>query len=220
MKLLEWRVHPKSQELDLPEAILMPVFGPDMPGLAPEIAALLPSTSDPSGWTTKLPQSTAQKRTLCAGVFLGNPLLQRRRVLGDLQASGLAWICNMPSVCQHDADFIANLDEVGLGLERELNNLAACAAAGFRCIASVATPEDAALAQRLGFDRLFVLPKIRAHEGGFPSELSRNRAVAAIAEMPGPTSRVLLSQVKSSETAAPVVWPAQVQGVVEQPLPL
>lgn len=198
----------------------MPVFGAPKPGLAPEIAALLPSVADPSGWTTDLTQNAAQKRGLCAGIFLGNPLLQRRRILGDLQASGLSWVCNLPSVCQHDIDFITHLDEVDLGVENELTNLADCAASGFRCIASVATPEDARTALRLGFRTLFVLPKIRAHEGGFPSELSRTRAVAAIAEVPGLDDAVLLSQVKSSEIAAPVVWPAQVQAVVEQPLPV
>lgn len=220
MILFEWSVHVKSSGLTLPEAILMPVFGAPKPGLAPEIAALLPSNSDPSGWTRDIPREPAPQSSLCAGVFLGSPLLQRQRVLSDLKESGLPWVCNLPSVCQHDTDFVTNLDEVDLGMRRELTNLAACADAGFQCIASVATPDDARRATQLGFRTLFVLPKIRAYEGGFPSELNRSRAVRAVADLPELKGATLLSLVKSSETRATVVWPPSVQGVLEEPKPI
>ncbi|MEM9238925.1 MAG: hypothetical protein AAGB07_03020 [Pseudomonadota bacterium] len=220
MVLLQWTIHMKSAGMDLPKAILMPVFGPPKPALAPELAALLPSNADPSGWVRELPKGPDEKSGLCAGVFLGNPLLQRQRVLFDLKTANLPWVCNLPSVCQHDPDFVTNLDEVDLGMARELANLAACAEEGFRCIASVATPEDARRAVQMGFRTLFVLPKVRAYESGFPSELTRTRAVAAVADVSEAADVTLLSLVKSSETMATVVWPTQVQGVIEQPQPV
>ncbi|MEL7013978.1 MAG: hypothetical protein AAFO72_11945 [Pseudomonadota bacterium] len=210
----------KSAGMDLPPALLMPVVGAPQPGLAPDRAALLPHHADPSGWARKLRQGPDETRNLCGGIFLGNPLLQRQRVLADLKAANLPWVCNLPSVCQHDPDFVTNLDEVDLGMGRELANLAACAEEGFRCIASVATPEDARRALGMGFRALFVLPKIRAYESGFPSELTRSRAVAAVADLAMADGATLLSLVKSSETAATVVWPTQVEGVIEQPQPV
>ncbi|MEM9707669.1 MAG: hypothetical protein AAF871_02675 [Pseudomonadota bacterium] len=125
----------------------------------------------------------------------------------------------MPSVSQHDAEFVANLAEVGLGPRRELDNLARYQSEGVGTIAVIASPQDANYALSRGLTIMLVLPRIQAYEGGFPSELSRNRAVGDVADALGTAEVTLLSLVSSAEAAAQSVWPPQIKAVIERPGP-
>ena len=218
--VLSWNIHPRPESVTLPKAILTLRNEVGSSALAPEVAGLLPTQSDTISWLADLPETPEAEQNVCAGVFIGNPHLRKEQLRKTLSKAGLRWLSNLPSTCQHDDEFISNLNDVGLGPVRELETLAAFQNDGLDCIAAVGSAADAQLAVRLGLTRLFVLPKTRQYEGGFPSELSRNRAVAEIITAIGPDTTTVLSLVKESEVAVSVVWPSQAAGVIAQPKPL
>lgn len=206
-----WNIHPRDRDLDLPEAILTPRAPVTSSSLPIELAALLPTSGFDDAWLSKVPAGA------CAGLFLGNPLRQDTRTFKLLRDASIAWIANLPSVSQHDTDFIENLAEVGMGPEQELDRLARYQGEGFKCIASVSSAKDAYYAHNLGLKTICVLPQVRAYEGGFPSELVRNRAVSEVKDAIGDADATLLSIVTRAEAGARSVWPPQVSAVLERP---
>lgn len=206
-----WKIHRKSQVPDLPEVILTAPSGAPVSNLPPELAALLPTRPDEDSWISEIPAEA------CVGLFMANPLSQRNRIDTRLQDAGVKWVTNLPSVSQHDEEFIANLSEVGLGPRLELENLARYLRQGFKCIATVSSPKDATYAASVGLTNFLVMPHVQAYEGGFPSELTRNRAVAEVANVLAELPVTLLGLVSASEAAAKSVWPPQVSAVIERP---
>src|SRR5688572_7884509 len=81
-----------------------------------------------------------------AGVFATDPLRTDTSLIRQLQAADVRGVINFPSVSFIDGQASATLDQLGLGIEREIKFLVSCREAGLR-IAGVASTE--ATARRL-----------------------------------------------------------------------
>ncbi|MEM7520395.1 MAG: phosphoenolpyruvate hydrolase family protein [Pseudomonadota bacterium] len=217
--MLKWQVHSRAVNNSLPEAILT-VSGPAQPTTLPlEIAAHLPAEAEGGDWLDQLTK-TPELTNIAVGLLVANPMLLPQRVSAQLQTLGVKTVINLPSVAQHDPEFGAMLSEVDLGPQRELEMMISFREAGLSCIVAVATAQEAQSALAAGFDHLAVLPRVQAYESGFPSELSRNRAVASVAALPDAADATLLSLVTAAEARIPSVWPAQANAVIERPIRL
>jgi predicted TIM-barrel enzyme/DNA-binding NtrC family response regulator len=155
-----------------------------------------------------------------AGVFATDPLRTDTSLIRQLQAADVRGVINFPSVSFIDGQASATLDQLGLGIEREIKFLVSCREAGLR-IAGVASTE--ATARRLleqGVDFLIV-------HGGAPTRadpepdrvLARNVArlrrasttrVIALSQIapyvPG-SARVTLDRVVAPQPASKSVLP-------------
>jgi predicted TIM-barrel enzyme/DNA-binding NtrC family response regulator len=72
-----------------------------------------------------------------AGVFAADPLRTEGALIRQLKSAGVSAVINYPSVSFIDGSASATLDQLGLGIEREIRFLAACRQAGLR-VAGVA----------------------------------------------------------------------------------
>lgn len=222
--IIEWEIHerldkdaPKSaSKAGLPTHIMtgpVPIISDK---IALELAILLPNRKNDIEWLGTMDPTLFQSKRPCLGLFMSDPFLRIRHIAMSMQKMGLEWITNLPSVGQHEGRFLSHITEVGLGPEYELQQLYRFLEQGIRCIATIATKSDAEMAIDMGFDTLFVIPKVGAFEVGFPSQLSRDNMVRQISDLPRSDHIKILTLAKSSEIAAPNLWPRGTFGVVEQ----
>ena len=73
-----------------------------------------------------------------AGLFLGSPLVRADRLADALLEAGFGWVCNMPTVAQHEPSFTGFLDDVAMSLDRERHVSAVLAKRGLRVLHAVA----------------------------------------------------------------------------------
>jgi predicted TIM-barrel enzyme/DNA-binding NtrC family response regulator len=111
-----------------------------------------------------------------AGVFAADPLRTDASLIQQLKSAGVRGVINYPSVSFIDGKASATLDQLGLGIDREIRFLVACSQAGLR-IAGVAG--SAAAARRLleaGADFLVV-------HGGAPTHAAPDPDQALLEEV-------------------------------------
>lgn len=217
---IEWKIHERLDQ-DAPKAALpthiftgpAPITSDKIPL---ELAILLPNRKNDIEWLGTMEPNLFQSNKPCLGLFMSDPFLRIRHIAMTMQNMGFEWITNFPSVSQHEGRFLNHITEVGLGPEYELEQLHDFLEKGIRCIATIATKSDAEMAIEMGFDTLFLIPKVSAFEVGFPSQLSRDNMVRQISDLPRSDHIKILTLAKSSEVASPNLWPRGTCGVVEQ----
>ncbi|MGI9489504.1 MAG: hypothetical protein ACR2RF_27165 [Geminicoccaceae bacterium] len=218
--LLEWRVvlHPE-RNLDattLPTRILTPALSHASASLPLEVAILLP-TGAAADLEPMLKCAASTPATTAIGLFTANPFLNISQISRRLRADGVTWLCNLPSSTQHDDRFLEQLDDVGLGANRECQILEKFRSLGFRTLMAVSRPEEAKAAVATGATALFVLPRVGQFETGFPSARVREELVdlvrAAVPDWPG----AILGFAALAEETKRSVWPKTAGGVVLRP---
>lgn len=118
------------------------------------------------------------------GLFLADPNLVEPRLSRQI-ARGTDWICNFPSVGQHEVEFRRYLAEVDLDHPREMHMLSDLATAGLSTIATVSTEGDVAGAIAARPAALLVVPPVPAFADGdvrLDRRVALERAIAARAE--------------------------------------
>lgn len=91
-----------------------------------------------------------------AGVFAADPLRTDAALIRQLKTAGVGGVINYPSVSFIDGEAGATLDQLGLGIDREINFLAACRQAGLRIAGVAGTVAAARRLLEAGADFLIV----------------------------------------------------------------
>lgn len=173
----KWPIrHQGNQAIHLPDALLTAWTGAPAVDLPPPVALLLPT----GGGAQDLLADLDGMRPPSLGLFLADPNLVTARLSRQI-ARCCDWVCNFPSVGQHEHEFRRYLAEVDLDHAREMRVLTDLGAAGLSVIATVSAVRDvnAALATRPA--ALLVVPPVPEYASGavpLARRLSLERTVA------------------------------------------
>lgn len=193
-----------------------PFGGDDVPN---EVALLLPNR-DSLGFTRQALEADPDAAAgLAVGLFLADPFLDLAMEPRRLRKLGVAWIANLPSVEQQDAEFAQQLDDVGLDRSLEFARLAAFREADFGVIAVVADGEGARLALAADPAALFVIPRVADFAAGFPSFRQRGAMAAEVRRAIDGTSwrGPILGLGTADEAGHAGVWPESLDGLILRP---
>ena len=215
--ILFWRIESGSAPRQaLPSGICTPGT-PDLPEqMPPEVALLLPGPHS----AAPLPAKDRLPRGAGFGVFLANPILHIASLARELRAREITWIANLPSVIQHDEDFLRHLNDVGLGFAKEAALLRLLREAGLRVLAAVADAGQARQAAELGAAALAVLPPVAAFEAGFPSMRERAEQIARLRAGFPELRLPLLGLLSKAEGRLPATWPPGLNAGLIRPSPV
>lgn len=164
----------------LPDALFTAHVGFPATDMSPAVALLLPNTSGAQDLVADL----GNVQPSGVGLFLADPNLVEARLSRQI-ARGTDWVCNFPSVGQHEQEFRRYLAEVDLDHPREMRVLSDLAAAGLFTIATVSTERDVSGALAARPAALLVVPPVPAFTGGdvgLDRRIALERAIAARAE--------------------------------------
>lgn len=132
--------------------------------MPPEISLLLPRAGSAQDVVDDLPNSLPAGAGLA--LFLADPNLNPARLARRMRERRLSWVCNLPSVGQHEHEFRRYLREVDLDHDREMRALETLSGHGISTIATVSSPLDChAVAQAAA---VFVLPPLPDFSHGLP----------------------------------------------------
>jgi len=224
--VLEWRILPRNTELKssrpaFPASLvtLQPTIDPqELPVIVSLLLPNNPGTRSMIEWITgadSLYVNSVVADTV-VGLFLANPFLNFQIDGPGMHRTGLRWVANLPTVDQHDDDFVRELSEVRLDPELEFQHLRQLQAQGFSTMAVVCTETVASLAAEFNPTAVLVVPKTENFIGGFPSMESRHQKVKDIssilsqANWTGP----LLYLGLEAESADQQLWPDAVDAMV------
>jgi predicted TIM-barrel enzyme len=134
-----------------------------------------------------------------AAVFTVDPFRSAEEIIRRIKQSGLGGVINLPSISFIDGAAGATFDKLSLGVDRELEFLAGCSAAGLRIAGVVRTVAAAERLLEIGADFLV------AH-GGPPTSADRDPSIEAVrhigkSERPRKVPIVPLSFIISPERA-------------------
>ena len=217
LNILFWPIEPGSGlRRALPNGICTPHTA-DIPGsMPPEVALLLPGSHS----AAPLPAKGRLPPGAGFGVFLANPILHIASLARELRAREITWIANLPSVIQHDEDFLRHLNDVGLGFAKEAALLRLLREAGLRVLAAVADAGQARQAAALGAAALAVLPPVAAFEAGFPSMRQRAEQIARLRAGYPELRLPLLGLLSKAEGRLPATWPPGLDAGLIRPAPV
>ncbi len=91
-----------------------------------------------------------------AGVFAADPLRTQRAFIQRLKSAGVRSLINFPTVSLIDGEAGATLEQLGLGIDREISFLSACHDAGLRIAGVAGSVRAARELMRAGADFLIV----------------------------------------------------------------
>jgi hypothetical protein len=152
-----------------------------------------------------------------AGLFLANPFLHVERTARRLRTQRVQWVANLPSVTQHDNDFVDRLADVDLGFGKELTVLEAFTRHALKSLVVVVRPGEAQQAVEAGCTALFVMPPVEAFEAGFPSARYRADQLAAVRAAIPDFEGPLLCLLSQAEQTRPATWPTGASAAVIRP---
>lgn len=191
--LLHWQIWRPHAPAPVPAGILTFAPGGADLGLPPEVAVHLPTTagnqvlldalSQPAGSlrTTAAKDKAAKDKAVrdkAAGLFMADCFLHVERTAQILRAAGIEWVCNLPTVGQHDRAFQNVLSQVDMGVDRELAVCEAFRTRGFRLLVAVSGADEAAQWASLNPEAIAHVPALAAFRTGRPA-LSQRRAAEA-----------------------------------------
>lgn len=183
-----------------------------------EIEQLLPTNQGADVWRSDLQFLLPIDNTTAVGIFMVDPFFSQSLFASALKARSIDWVCNLPSVVQHDSEFLTSLEDVNLGHNQEMACLAEFTRLGLRGLVSVNSPDQAKAAKRAGASALLVLPQTHAYDAGFPSISHRQNLVMEIRNVPETADLPLLSLIASEERVNPDQWPCGIDGALCQPV--
>ncbi|KAF1344168.1 TIM-barrel-protein domain-containing protein [Delphinella strobiligena] len=120
------------------------------------LAGLLPYSNANDVVVEMAPEilSIVEKTPVIAGVCGTDPFKNMPRFLKQLQDMGFAGVQNFPTVGLIDGNFRANLEETGMGFDKEVDMIAEAHKLGLLTTPYVFTPEDATAMAKAGADVL------------------------------------------------------------------
>lgn len=160
----------------LPDALItarVSLAAADMP---PEVALLLPN----AGGARDLLNDLSGHRVPGLGLFLADPNLVPARLSRQI-ARRTGWVCNFPSVGQHEHEFRRYLAEVDLDHAREMRVLSEIGGPDLSTVATVSAVRDLDAALDARPAALLVVPPVPEFTSGtapLPARVALERAIA------------------------------------------
>lgn len=114
------------------------------------------------------------------GLFLSDPFLNTPQICAMLDRTGVNWMTNLPSLAQHDDEFLREIGDVGFSVAREIEALAAYRSSGFRTLAVVSSTTHSTAIVAHPADAVLVVPNTRALQVSYPSLPQREATVKDI----------------------------------------
>jgi predicted TIM-barrel enzyme len=148
-----------------------------------------------------------------AGVCATDPFRSIPRFLRELKDMGCAGVQNYPTVCLFDGIIRANLEETGLGFDKEVEMVAAARALDLLTLAYVASEDEARAMAGAGADIL--VPHMGLTTAGMigaQTAMSLDEAVAAVDRL-GRAGRAARPDVIVVCHGGPIAGPADVEYV-------
>lgn len=178
--LLLWNCRPGQVPDDLPTGIV--TFGPAFldANLPTEVLMLLPSTEGSSGLLRAVGEAPQILRGRGIGLFLSDPFLNTPQICAMLHRLDVSWVTNLPTLAQHDDEFLREIGDVGFSVARETEALAVYRADGFRTLAVVSSTAHCAAILAHPADAVLVIPNTRALQVSYPSLPQREATVKDI----------------------------------------
>lgn len=213
------RRSPPARKSPLPSAIV--TAGPPFrhEGLPVEVGLLLPNTRGASALIANAVEWPACCAGRALGLFLADPFLNLSAEMAALKQAKIGCIANLPSVAQQDAEFVQQLEDVGLDFAREVDRLGQLRQGRFRVVGVVSDASAAARLAAVDPTAVVVLPRVADFAAGFPSFRQRGaiaqQVAGALAEAGwrGP----LLGLATADEAAHETLWPEALDGVLCRP---
>lgn len=216
---LSWRIVPGLPDLGLPTEIRTRAAALAEDNMPDEVGMLLPSGTDSEHLIEHVTRPPHPARPPMVGLFLADPFLYIPVESRRLQAAGIRWISNLPSVAQQDEEFAVQLADVGLDAVREFDALARFRAAGFRVAATVVDADGARAAAAITAEAVIILPRVADFVAGFPSLRQREVAVQGVSRAlrEAHWSGALLGLAEERDTESRGLWPQGLDGLVIRP---
>lgn len=163
--------------------VVLPAIGraPDLPL---ELSGLMPNrdhNGDLMREIERLPHCQADQRPVI-GILAGDPFLRVDQLADRLAEKGYRDVANVPSVSQYGAAFRTLLNDLNVGVAREMRVLAELARLGFAVSVAVAHNDDIAPALALAPACLFVVPSFDLWQDGRLNSGSLLSLCAEVAE--------------------------------------
>lgn len=222
MSIASWSIRLKPhapQKLSVPDRIL--TYAPSIPDedMPQEVSILLPTHPGPQSLIDQISNGQACDSSTAFGLFMSDPFLALEREARRINAMGVGWVCNLPTVEQHDEEFTQQLSDVGLDRTKEYEALSEFKSAGLRIAVVVSNAPAALEAISLSPDALMVLPRVSDFAAGFPSPRQRGAAAQLVQDAINDTSwrGPLLGYGDDREVDHPSQWPECVDGMLFRP---
>lgn len=196
-------------------------YAPSIPDedMPPEVSLLLPTRPGPQSLIDTFVDDQAFNSEIAIGLFMSDPFLAIEREARRLSSADIAWVCNLPTVEQHDEEFTQQLADVGLDRSREYAALGGFKSAGLKIAVAISSEAGAREAIALNPDALIVIPRISDFAAGFPSPRQRGAAAQLVRDAIAETSwnGPLLGYGDDRETEHTSQWPETVDGMLFRP---
>jgi hypothetical protein len=164
----KWPIHRFSAAAEnLPDALVTAWVGIPETEMPPVVSMLLPS----SGGAQDVLDDLVEVFPSALGLFLADPNLLTGRLSRQI-ARRSRWVCNFPSVGQHEHAFRRYLSEVDLDYAREMQVLSDLGTAGLDTIATISALRDLDAARAAKPSALLVVPPVPEFGDG-PAPLAR-----------------------------------------------
>ncbi|MGR3659784.1 MAG: phosphoenolpyruvate hydrolase family protein [Paracoccaceae bacterium] len=109
------------------------------------------------------------------GLLVTDPAINFERTIKSMKAANNRWVANLPTIGLHDAEFKSFLNEVALGVSKEIEILAKFKARGIKIMAVLADFPQAEAMALLDPDAIVILPKVSGFLDGWPSLATRKK---------------------------------------------
>lgn len=209
-----------SERMLVPDCIL--TYAPSIPDedMPQEASILLPTHPGPQSLIELISDKQTYNSSSAIGLFMSDPFLAVEREARRLIAMGVTWVCNLPTVEQHDEEFTQQLADVGLDRSKEYESLRAFKSAGLKIAAAVSNVPAAKESVSLNPDALIVIPRTSDFAAGFPSPRQRGAAAQLIKDAINDTdwNGPLLGYGDEREIDHPSQWPECVDGMLFRPI--
>lgn len=164
--LLRWPI--RSTLPGFPTSVVTFSPGQELIGLPLEVGILLPTVAGNRAILDLLQAPHTSLERVVVGIFAADHFLKLSHLFPRLRRAKASWVCNLPTLAQHEANFQHYLSEIDLTLEHELSQLALCKEAGFKTLLIVTQRIDPVLLGGAQPDAIAIVPGVPEFTNGFP----------------------------------------------------
>lgn len=179
-----WRMRPglaqRTGFTDMPARIITFAAELQSANLPPEVSMLLPTGSGSRQIADALTRSPHLFDGAITGLLVTDPAINFERTIKSMKAANNRWVANLPTIGLHDVEFKSFLNEVALGVSKEIEILTKFKARGIKIMAMLTDLSQAEAMAILDPDAVIILPTISDFLDGWPSLATREENESAL----------------------------------------